>query len=70
MTQGEIYAFLKSHPNRRFETKQIARLIGKSIGTITLCLRKMRKLFKDRHFKFKLTGKKATRLRYNYWYKK
>lgn len=43
MGQQEVYDFLKKNPRKWFTSKEISNELGISIGSITACLKKLRK---------------------------
>jgi len=42
MGQQEVYSFLKKNKNKWFFSKDIAKRVGISIGSVTNCLKKLR----------------------------
>jgi predicted transcriptional regulator len=64
MGQQEVYDFLKAHPNEWFTSREISEGINISIGSTTLCLKKLRK---NNEVQYKAIGKKGgKRTRYSY----
>ncbi|MBT3262187.1 hypothetical protein HN592_05820 [Candidatus Woesearchaeota archaeon] len=43
MGQQEVYDFLKKHPTKWYTSKEISKALGISIGSITACLKKLRR---------------------------
>ena len=64
MGQQEVFSFLKSHKGKWFTSKDIARLLRVSLGSVTNNLKKLRKTEKST-LKFKIEGNK-----YYYMFKK
>lgn len=68
MGQQEVYDFLKDHPVEWFTSKEISKGINISIGSTTVCLKKLRK---NKEILYKAIGKKSgTRTQYSYCFKK
>ena len=68
MGQQEIYDFLKAHPNEWFTSKEISKGINISIGSVTVCLKKLRE---NNEVQYKSIGKKGgKRFQYSYSFKK
>ena len=68
MGQQEVYDFLKAHPNEWFTSKEISEEINISIGSTTVCLKKLRK---NNEIQYKAIGKKGgKRTQYSYCFKK
>ena len=68
MGQQEVYDFLKDHPVEWFTSKEISKGINISIGSTTVCLKKLRK---NKEIQYKAIGKKSgTRTQYSYRFKK
>ena len=67
MGQQEVYDFLKAHPVEWFTSKEISERINISIGSVTVCLKKLRE---NDEVKFKPVGNKSgRRAQYSYCYK-
>jgi predicted transcriptional regulator len=67
MGQQEIYNFLKDYPNEWFTSKDISKEINISIGSVTVCLKKLRD---HNEIKYKAIGKKGgKRTQYSYSFK-
>jgi len=43
MGQQEVYDFLRKHPNKWYTSKEISKALQISIGSITACLKKLRR---------------------------
>ena len=68
MGQQEVYNFLKAYPNEWFTSKEISKGINISVGSVTVCLKKLRK-YNEVHYK--ATGKRGgKRTQYSYSFKK
>ena len=68
MGQQEVYNFLKAHPKQWFTSKDISKGINISIGSVTLCLKKLRE---NDEVLYKTIGKKGgKRPQYSYGFKK
>jgi hypothetical protein len=64
MGQQEVYDFLKAHPNKWFTSKEISEGICISIGSTTVCLKKLRKY---NEVQYKATGNRGgKRTQYSY----
>lgn len=64
MGQQEVYDFLKAHPNEWFTSREISEEINISIGSTTVCLKKLRK---NNEVQYKAIGKKGgKRTQYSY----
>jgi Mn-dependent DtxR family transcriptional regulator len=57
MGQQEVFSFLKKSKGRWFTSKDIARLLKVSLGSVTNNLKKLRKTEKDT-LKYKIVGNK------------
>jgi DNA-binding transcriptional regulator GbsR (MarR family) len=67
MGQQEIYNFLKDYPNEWFTSKEISKEINISIGSVTVCLKKLRD---HNEILYKAIGKKGgKRTQYSYCFK-
>lgn len=67
MGQQEVYDFLKAHPDEWFKSKEISQGIDISIGSVTVCLKKLRK---NDEVLYKAIGKKGgKRTQYAYSFK-
>lgn len=67
MGQQEVYDFLKAHPNDWFTSKEISKGINISIGSVTVCLKKLRE---NEEVQYKAKGKKGgKRTQYSYCFK-
>ena len=67
MGQQEVYDFLKAHPDEWFTSKEISKGINISIGSVTVCLKKLRD---NNEIQFKAIGKKGgKRPQYSYCFK-
>jgi hypothetical protein len=67
MGQQEVYNFLKDHPEEWFTSKEISEGIDISIGSTTVCLKKLRE---NNEVQFKPIGKKGgKRTQYSYCFK-
>ena len=64
MGQQEVFSFLKTHKGKWFTSKDIAKLLKVSLGSVTNNLKKLRKTEKS-SLKFKIVGNK-----YYYLFKK
>ena len=42
MGQQDVYNFLKAHPDHWFSSKEISDGMNQSIGSVTVCLKKLR----------------------------
>jgi predicted transcriptional regulator len=64
MGQQEVYDFLKANPNKWFTSREISERINISIGSTTVCLKKLRK---NNEVQYKAIGKKGgKRTQYSY----
>jgi predicted transcriptional regulator len=67
MGQQDVYDYLKAHPNKWFSSKEISQGMNQSIGSVTVCLKKLR--IKN-EINYKPTGlRKGKRVQYLYKYK-
>ncbi|UCF08644.1 MAG: winged helix-turn-helix domain-containing protein [Thermoplasmata archaeon] len=67
MGQQEVYDFLKVHPTEWFTSKEISQEINISIGSVTVCLKKLRK---NNEVQYKPVEKKGgKRTQYSYRFK-
>jgi predicted transcriptional regulator len=67
MGQQEIYNFLKDYPNEWFTSKDISKEINISIGSVTVCLKKLRD---HNEIQYKAIGNKGgKRTQYSYSFK-
>jgi len=57
MGQQEVYEFLEENKGKWFTSKEISKILGISIGSVTMSLKKLRK---SGMVKYKVTGKKNT----------
>jgi len=64
MGQQEVYDFLKKNPGKWFTSKEISEALDISIGSITACLKKLRR---TDTIKFETTG---NRNEFRYRFKK
>ena len=68
MGQQEVYDFLKEHPVEWFTSKEISKGVNISIGSVTVCLKKLRE---NNEVHYKAIGKKGgKRTQYTYSFKK
>jgi len=68
MTQHEAYKLLKDNPKRKFDSKEMATIMGISSGSIANSLSKLKKHAKFfPHFRFKIEVVRGYR-RFVYWY--
>ncbi len=68
MGQQEVYNFLKAHPNEWFKSRDISNGINTSVGSVTVCLKKLRE---NDEVQFKQMGKQhGKRTQYLYKFKK
>jgi transcription initiation factor IIE alpha subunit len=65
MGQQEVYIFLKDHPDKWFTSKEISEATKRSVGSVTVCLKKLRNR-KDIQFK---RSRKGANKRNQYLYK-
>ena len=42
MGQQDVYNYLKAHPSKWFTSKEISKGMNQSIGSVTICLKKLR----------------------------
>ncbi|UCE74183.1 MAG: winged helix-turn-helix domain-containing protein [Methanomassiliicoccales archaeon] len=67
MGQQEVYDFLKAHPIEWFTSKEISKGVNISIGSVTVCLKKLRE---NDEVKYKAIGKTGgKRTQYSYCFK-
>ncbi len=67
MGQQDVYNYLKAHPIKWFSSKEISEGMNQSIGSVTVCLKKLRN---KNEINFKPTGlRKGKRVQYLYKYK-
>jgi len=67
MGQQEIYDFLKAHPVEWFTSREISQEINISLGSVTVCLKKLRQ---NNEVLYKAVGKKTgKRTQYSYCFK-
>ena len=67
MGQQDVYNFLRTHPNDWFTSKEISAGMNQSIGSITVCLMKLRN---RNDINYKSTGlRKGKRAQYLYKFK-
>jgi DNA-binding transcriptional regulator GbsR (MarR family) len=67
MGQQEVYDFLKAHPIGWFTSKEISNEINISIGSVTVCLKKLRE---NNEVQYKAIGKKGgKRAQFSYSFK-
>jgi predicted transcriptional regulator len=67
MGQQEVYNFLKVSPNKWFTSKEISQGINISIGSVTVCLKKLRE---NNEVNYKAVGRKGgKRTQYTYSFK-
>ena len=57
MGQQEVYDFLTKNRNKWFTSREISAMLGVSIGSVTMSLKKLRK---TNIIKYKNTGKRNT----------
>ena len=68
MGQQEVYNFLKIYRNEWFTSRDISNEINTSVGSVTVCLKKLRE---NNEVQYKPTGKKrGKRTQYLYKFKK
>jgi predicted transcriptional regulator len=67
MGQQDVYDYLKAHPNKWLTSKEISKEMNQSIGSVTVCLKKLRNrnevLFKESNLR------KGKRVQYLYKFK-
>ena len=63
MGQQEVSDFLKSHKSRWWSSKEIAKELGASVGSVTTTLTKLRK---RREVKFRMSKEKTNMYLYMY----
>ena len=66
MGQQEICDFLEENPDEWYSTRDLSEAIDKSIGSVTVCLKKLRE---NNEVDYKPSGKKGGK-RLQYLYKK
>ena len=67
MGQQDVYNFLRAHPNDWFTSKEISSGMNQSIGSVTICLKKLRT---RNDVKYKPTElRKGKRVQYLYKFK-
>ena len=67
MGQQDVYNYLKAHPNKWFTSKEISEGMNQSIGSVTVCLKKLRS---RNEIKYKQTDlRKGKRVQYKYMFK-
>ena len=67
MGQQDVYNYLKAHPNDWFSSKEISNGMNQSIGSVTVCLKKLRN---KNEINYKPTGlRKGKRAQYLYKFK-
>ena len=67
MGQQEIWDFLKAHPMDWYTSKEISQGINISIGSVTVCLKKLRQ---NDEVQYKAVGKRTgKRAQYSYCFK-
>ncbi len=67
MGQQDVYNYLKTHPNDWFTSKDISLGMNQSLGSITVCLMKLRN---RNDINYKRTGlRKGKRAQYLYKFK-
>ena len=68
MGQQDVYNYLKAHPNKWFTSKEISLGMSQSIGSVTVCLKKLRM---RNEISYKQTDlRKGKRVQYLYKFKK
>ena len=68
MGQQDVYDFLKNHPGDWLTSKQISQGINQSVGSVTVCLKKLRNR-NEIHYK-QSEKRKGKRNQYLYKFKK
>ena len=68
MGQQDVYDFLKNHPQEWLTSKQISQGINQSVGSVTVCLKKLRNR-NEIHYK-QSEKRKGKRNQYLYKFKK
>jgi predicted transcriptional regulator len=67
MGQQDVYDYLKAHPNKWLTSKEISKEMNQSIGSVTVCLKKLRNrnevLYKESNLR------KGKRVQYLYKFK-
>jgi predicted transcriptional regulator len=67
MGQQDVYDYLKAHPDKWFSSKDLSKGMNQSIGSVTVCLKKLRS---RNEIKYKSTGhRKGKRVQYLYKFK-
>ena len=67
MGQQDVYNYLKAHPNKWFTSKEISEGMSQSIGSVTVCLKKLRN---RNEIEYLSTGlRKGKRVQYKYKFK-
>ena len=67
MGQQEVYNYLKAHPNDWFTSKEISQGMNSSMGSVTVCLKKLRN---NNEILYKQTDLgKGKRVQYSYKFK-
>ena len=67
MGQQEVYDYLKAHPNKWFTSKEISHGMDQAIGSVTVCLKKLRM---RNEIQYKTSGlRKGKRIQYLYRFK-
>ncbi|MDI6918007.1 MAG: hypothetical protein QMC80_09460 [Thermoplasmatales archaeon] len=68
MGQQDIYNFLKNHPNEWFTSRDVSKGINTSVGSATVCLKRLRE---SNEVLYKTRGKRVgKRAQYLYKFKK
>jgi predicted transcriptional regulator len=68
MGQQDVYNYLKAHPKKWLTSKEISKGMNQSIGSVTVCLKKLRN---RNEIMFKKTDlRKGKRVQYLYKFKK
>ncbi len=68
MGQQDVYNFLKNYPGKWFTSKDISKGINTSVGSVTVCLKRLRENNEVRYKAIAKEGKK--RAQYLYKFKK
>lgn len=67
MGQQDVYNYLKTHPNKWLSSKEISDGMNQSIGSVTVCLKKLRN---RNEISYKQAGhRKGKRVQYLYKFK-
>ncbi len=67
MGQQDVYNYLKAHPTKWLTSKEISEGMNQSIGSVTVCLKKLRN---RNEINYKQTGlRKGKRVQYLYKFK-